>query len=174
MTSDELAEIYKAYGGMVERQAMRVIRDRALAQDITHEVFVGFINYNSRGTHVHDVTGLLYQMATQYAIKKLRARGRVQVREQVEGVAESPKAHAFDAWRVFDKILAGCDDVRAQIAVHYFIDGMSQAEIGEAMKMQKRQVGRHLERFCDKARRLVKDINDKQVPSKAHTVRATR
>src|SRR5690349_17115416 len=127
MTSNELSTIYKAYGSMVERQALRIVRDAHLAEDVAQEVFIAFIQYSAT-RKVGNVAGLLYQMATQRAIKRIRARGQVQIGDAFE-VPHGATAGTLEAWIAVRQVLQVVNSTQAEIALHYFLDGMSQDEI---------------------------------------------
>jgi DNA-directed RNA polymerase specialized sigma24 family protein len=114
-------------------------------------------------------------MATQRAIKRLRSRSAL-LGEATAEVPDVAPSYPVEAWITFRKVLQAVNSTQAEIAVHYFLDGMSQDEIGAFMGLPRRTVGHHLERFCSKARRLVGEVSTnalEEAPRRAANVRGT-
>jgi RNA polymerase sigma-70 factor (ECF subfamily) len=81
-----LAEVYEEHGSLVFGLAMRVTRDRAVAEDVTQDVFVGLWRRPERfDPERGSLRALLAAMARNRAIDVMRSRGASLRREENEG-----------------------------------------------------------------------------------------
>jgi RNA polymerase sigma-70 factor (ECF subfamily) len=100
-----LAEIYDCYGGLVYGLARRVLGDRALAEDVTQEVFVYLWQHPehfdaSRGT-LRTWLGLI---AHRRSVDRVRAEVR---RTKLEGRPDAVDAGPADQFDVVERELSG-------------------------------------------------------------------
>ena len=145
----QLTLIYRRYIVMVRRRARSVLNDSALAEEAAQETFARFIAY-AEHTQVHHVAALLYQSATRVCLERLRAQTRPGLRGK-DAEASDRGVWALQHQLQLTQVLAHTDLETAQIATLYYLDGMSQDEVGQVMEVPRRTVSTQLQRFCARA-----------------------
>ncbi len=152
----DLQRLYRRYVGLLRRRALRLLRDEQLAEDLTQEAFVRWIEYHRGGGSARDASAFLFRTTTNLALNYLRDRknrGRlldqkVAPAQELGGKTAGQRADEI----AVRKVIAESDEEGARIALLYYVDGMNQDEIAEHLGMQRRTVGRRLERFVADAR----------------------
>jgi len=71
----DVEDTYRRYGPMVLRRCRRLLRDEALAVDTMHDVFVKLLVHQDR-LEDRGVSSLLYRIATNLSLNKLRSSSR--------------------------------------------------------------------------------------------------
>jgi RNA polymerase sigma-70 factor (ECF subfamily) len=152
-TKLDVAAIYREYYIMVWGQALRVLGDKSAAEDVAQDVFVKYLKYRQRGETERSSSAILFRMATTTALNRLRD-GKRSVTAPTEEFATTP-ATSPENEIAMRRMLQRARGVGGQIAVYYYLCGMTHDEIAGIMQMERRDVGRELERFCERARRLL-------------------
>ncbi|MCB9675495.1 MAG: sigma-70 family RNA polymerase sigma factor [Alphaproteobacteria bacterium] len=150
----DLSALYKEHGRLVLRRIRRFYRAEQ-APDVLHEVFARAIEKADTYRGEASPIAWLYGLTTRHCLARLRDERRR--RELLEEVGEVPwtcpitepttEARVFlaELWRRVDPELA-------QIGVYYYLDGMSQADIGELLGVTGRTVSNRLQQLSDLAR----------------------
>ena len=158
LSEAELTSIYRKYVGMVRHRAYAVVRDEALSDDVTQETFLRFIRY-AQDQEVRSPGALLYRIATNAGIQRLRHRNDHVPSEDMDLAAAAPAVSAEDQL-ILEDILKHSDPDEAAMAMMYFVDDMSQDDIAVVCGLSRRTVGYRLRNFCDRAQRLTtKPVN---------------
>lgn len=144
---------------MVRRRARSVLGDDALAHNAAQETFVRFVAY-AEHTEVGNIASFLYQSATRVSVERLRARA--QQGGTTKQTPQEIRGRECGAWALQDRlalaeVLAVTDLETAQIATMYYLDAMSPAQIAQVMEISRRSVSTHLQRFGERALRLLSD-----------------
>jgi RNA polymerase sigma-70 factor (ECF subfamily) len=166
-------EVYRKYGHRVFRRCLRLVRNEAEAEDLTHEVFLRAIGAQSaRPTDPSNrVTGFsalqirdeeeamawLYRVATNLCLNRLRDRARRdrdRWRSEVRAVwgasDDGTSAHARGPdlavmeGELALRIVSELDDELASLAIYYWVDEMNQSEIAKVMGLARGTVNRKL------------------------------
>lgn len=130
--SSALAELYDRYASTLLGLAMRILRDRALAEDTVHDVFVSLHErartYDpSRGL----VVAWLVTMTRNLAIDRLRKVGRRRKIDKALAADEvAPPAEFLDARQV-RTALANLPADQAAVVEAAFFEGLTYSEIAE-------------------------------------------
>ena len=161
-TDAELTLLYRRHLALVRGRALRIVGSPAAADDVVQEVFMRYLQRVRKGALPElNTAGFLYQMATHCALNSLRSqgrRGKYESRAQhesqaiLEGPGSSPNLE--DALLVRD-LLTRVPQREAILAAYYYLDGLEHEEIATLMDMPRRQVGRRLEDFKARARKLL-------------------
>ena len=161
IAGNRVADLYRELGPLVYRRCLRVLRDRAAAQDATQEVFVKLLGNIEKLQDRATVVPWIYRVATNHCLN-LR---RDVVRHGEEAATEEDAAFAgtggvsrpdSNVDRALARSLLARFDTRTQsIAVAVLVDGMTHEEAAEALEISRRTVSRKLERFLEAARRFV-------------------
>ncbi|MEZ4320280.1 MAG: sigma-70 family RNA polymerase sigma factor [Myxococcota bacterium] len=150
----DLNVLYREHGRLVLRRIRRFYRADQ-APDILQEVFARAVE--KADTYRGDASPIawLYGLTTHHCLARLRDEKRR--RELLDEVGEVPwtspvspsttesKVFLAELWRTVDPELA-------QIGVYYYLDGMSQADIGELLGVTGRTVSNRLQQLSDLAR----------------------
>ena len=126
--SMDIEDYYRRYGPMVIRRCRRLLRDEDEAMDAAQDTFVRLLRYADR-LEGRAPSSLLYTMATNVCLNRIRSRGRDRsdaVGELVEDIAHTQDhsdrvlADHF-LGRLFETQKA---DTRTMAVCHY-VDGMT-------------------------------------------------
>jgi RNA polymerase sigma-70 factor (ECF subfamily) len=153
-SAEEIDSAYRRHLTMVRGRALRLLGSEAAAADVAQETFVKLIEYRRKAGPEDNTAAFLYRLVTNLALNRLRdTRRRAELLDSAAPVgASSPEPTDRLALR---KVLAAVGEEEAQIAAYYYVDGLEQEEIAALLGLERRTVGRRLERFCVKARRLL-------------------
>jgi RNA polymerase sigma factor (sigma-70 family) len=142
----DLAALYREHGRVVLRRIRRFYRAEQ-AQDILQEVFERALR--SADSYRGDSTPVnwLFGITTGHCLARLRdERRRRHLLEEVGEIAWScPVSESTTEARIFlAELWRTVDPELAQIGVHYFVDDMSQADIGALLGVTGRTVSNRL------------------------------
>ena len=128
----DVEDYYRTYGPMVLRRCRRLLGDEELALDAMHDVFVKVLRYEDRLVD-QAPSSLLYRMATNECLNRLRSRRRkpehpegellwrIATTDDVEG-----RAHRRS---LLDRIFSREQESTGTIAVLHLVDGMTLEEV---------------------------------------------
>lgn len=144
----DVGALYADHAKRVYRWVLRFY-PRDEAEEVVHEVFVKVLE-NLRGfRNESSPTTWLYRMTTNHCLNRRRNEGR---RDELWREHAAPWAVPIEPadqdtvtflrqfWRTLDDEMVG-------IGFHYFIDGMTHAEIARIQGCSARTVGNRLERL---------------------------
>jgi RNA polymerase sigma factor (sigma-70 family) len=149
-------QAYREYVTMVRGRARRILMSNDAAEDLTQDVFAKLARYMRKQPKIDNVGALLFHMTTQAAVRRL-AQMRKHAGVPMDVRERPARPHNVDGELLLKELLAVANEEQAHIACLYFIDGMSRDEIADSLQTSRRSIGRQLDRFCDKARRLMQD-----------------
>jgi len=150
----DLNLLYREHGRLVLRRVRRFYRTEQAA-DVLQEVFAKAVERAHTYRGEASPLSWLYGLTTRHCLARLRDEKRR--RELLDEVGEVPwscpitpssteaKVFLSQLWRTVDPELA-------QIGVHYYLDGMSQSDIGEMLGVTGRTVSNRLKQLTDLAR----------------------
>ena len=157
----QVTGLYRDFGPVVYRRCLRLLGDRAAAQDATQEVFVKLLGNMEQLQERDTVLPWIYRVATNHCLNLLRdARRRGEEAEtenpQALAAADGPaRPDAFVDWELARSVLSRFDGDTQAVAVGVFVDGMNHDEVADALGISRRTVSRKLERFVEGARRFL-------------------
>jgi RNA polymerase sigma-70 factor (ECF subfamily) len=174
--SSQVAGLYRKFGPVVYRRCLRLLRDRAAAQDATQEVFVKLLGHLEALQGRASVLPWIYRVATNHCLNVHRART---VRgEETGGAAQVAVSETADDWSpdalidsaLVRSVLSRFDAPTQAVAVGIFVDGMEQAELAAVLGISTRSVSRRADRFVRDARRYLTSID--AAPANRHQAHA--
>lgn len=142
------SSIVREHGPLVWRTAFRLLNREADAADCFQQTFLTAVEFAERQP-VRDWPALLRRLSTARAIEQLRLRYRSAPRNaplsdaEIDHAAPDPLAHAAGG-ELADRLresLAGIDPRQATAFCLTALDGLSNAEAGEAMGASANHVG---------------------------------
>jgi RNA polymerase sigma-70 factor (ECF subfamily) len=168
--SGQAASLYRKFGPVVYRRCLRLLRDRAAAQDATQEVFVKLLGQLEALQDRATVLPWIYRVATNHCLNVHRARvvrGESGSEDAREAMSEAPDDWSPDALidsALVRSVLSRFDARTQAVAVGIFVDGMEQAELAAVLGISTRSVSRKADRFVKDARRYLTSIDAAPAP----------
>lgn len=147
--SQTVAQMYRDYGAVVYRRALRLLANAQDAEEATQEVFVRVMRTEAGYAGKGELIGWLYRITTHYCLNRIRDKRRRQDLFQLHvAPALSTSSSTAPADMVMMRwLLANADERQAQAAIYVYVDGMSYEEAAPLLGVSKRTVGNLLERF---------------------------
>lgn len=148
---------YTRYGPMVLRRCRGMLRDEQAAYDALQEVFLKVLARRHQLTGDHP-SSLLYRIATNTCLNRIRDDRRHDLREFPDilhhlAFFDGPE-NDLAAKRLLAYVLGAEKEFTRQIAVLYFIDGMTIKEVSATVKLSASGVHKHLAKLRRKIRAM--------------------
>src|SRR3954451_6647424 len=147
MDRNFLEELYRRYSRSVFRRACLLMDNRDAGKDVMQEVFLRAFEARAEFTAAASPLGWLYRVTTTISLNRLRdARRRRDVLKRTwtgEPAAPSTTETALTVRALLDQV----PEDTQEMAIHYFVDQMSQDEIALLMSIPRRTIGYRLEQF---------------------------
>jgi RNA polymerase sigma-70 factor, ECF subfamily len=119
---------------MVRRRCLQLVRDAALADDLTQGVFVSCLRFQDRLSGEYP-SSLLFRMATNASLNALRSIKRRPADHDEEVLlsiaSQDEGQNAYEARSVLDRIFSREQESTRVIAVMYHVDGMTLDEVAK-------------------------------------------
>jgi RNA polymerase sigma-70 factor (ECF subfamily) len=144
-------DLYRRYWFQVEARCRRILAGPE-ALDAAQEVFVRLITSGGEFRAESEWMTWLYRVATNICLNRIRDQQRRGARWQADALAATAGSEV-DLERLFAnrerliEVLGRFDQKTQQIAIHYFLDEMTQDEIGEVLSLSRVSVNKRLQRF---------------------------
>jgi RNA polymerase sigma-70 factor (ECF subfamily) len=148
-----LEELYRRHAAAVHARCRYLLRDDDGARDATQDVFVRALRALPELRAAASPTAFLLRMATNHCLNLQRA-SRARWREEVLRVGRERTERGIepDARELVRALLGAAGPEAQEIAVLYFVDELTQAEIGEATGRSLPTVRKRLREFLSAAR----------------------
>ena len=72
MNDDRLTALYRSYGPAIYWRCLRLLRDRAAAEDATQETFMRVLRHLDRAPDADEAIRWIWRIATNYCLNELR------------------------------------------------------------------------------------------------------
>ena len=159
-TKDQMSRLYRELGPPVFRRCLRLLRDRAAAEDATQEVFVKLLRDMNRLQERATVLPWIFRVATNHCLnlrRDARRRGEDVLAEDLDVLPASrgEGPGAYPERQLAQAVLSRFDAETQAIAVGVFVDGMEHQEIANVLGISRRTVSRRLERFLESSREFL-------------------
>ncbi len=155
--SVDAAAWYRQYGEAVFRRALRYTREPARAKDIVQEVFMKVHRAKESWRGESSPLAWLFTITDRCFFDTLRkARletADVEVLLSLEGGALEPRMVARDA---LVRLLSRAEDDVRRILILRYCDELELGDIAKELGVNERTVRRKLERFVERARRILR------------------
>jgi RNA polymerase sigma factor (sigma-70 family) len=135
-------DIYRRYGAVAYRRARQMLGDEQAAKDVCQEVFLRLFRSLPEFERASPVTWL-YRVTTNHCLNIIRDEQRR--RGLLE--ANAPTAPSVQGTPSLAVLLRGFPEELQEIAVYYFVDEMSQAEIARVLGISQRTVSNRVAAF---------------------------
>ncbi len=152
--------LYRRYGDMVLGRCRVLLRNEADAQEIAQEVFIRFMRYAEGFRGDAQPSTYLFQIATTTALNRIRTRKRRRedmVEDLPPQAANDTLLRDVEVRQLLDLILKDEDEITQMCVVFHFLDGMTHAEVGQAVGLSAAGVRKRLTKFRNQVRRNLPD-----------------
>jgi RNA polymerase sigma-70 factor (ECF subfamily) len=139
----DVEALYRRYGPMVVRRCRQLLRHEEEAADVAQEVFVNLLRHRERLTARYP-SSLLYRMATNLSLNRIRDRGR---REDLPGdelLSRIAGLTRLDAPLLLDRLFGRQPESTRTMAVLHHVDGLTLEEVARECGMSVSGVRRRL------------------------------
>lgn len=147
-TAHEFDTAYRRHAPLVHRRARSLLGSDSEALDVVQDLFTSLFERPEQFRGQSSLATFLYSATTRACWTRLR-NGRTRARLIAAQAPETAsQVAASDAEQLVElrELLARLEQPLAEVAVFYYLDEMSHAEIAEVMGCSRRQVGYLLER----------------------------
>lgn len=155
VAGDRLADLYRRYGPTIYSRCRRLLRDDALAEDATQEVFLRVLRHIESAPSDQAALAWIYRISTNFCLNQIRDRSRQAepVDELPDQAGEHPEPPMIDRDMALRLLERAPENLRAP-AVLYYVDGLEQAQVAEVLGISRRTVINRLAEFANRARKF--------------------
>ena len=148
-----LEELYEKHAAAVYGRCRYLLKDDAEAKDALHDVFVKVLQALPEFRSQASPSTWILRIATHHCLNLLRAR-KALWREQLRAlhVERRQDTEPPERRELVRLLLALVPEEAQEVAVLYFVDEMTQAEIGQELGRSLPTVRKRLREFLDCAR----------------------
>ncbi len=147
MDHAQVSDLYQRYGPVIHGRCLKLLGNEDEAADALQEVFVRVLRSRAAFRGAARPTTWIYRIATNLCLNRIRDRKPTQ--ELVETDLPPARDPERDAvWRdLAGRLCARADERSLTIALHYFVDGLTQEEIVTVTGLSRRTIGKRLKSF---------------------------
>jgi len=154
----QVANLYRELGPAVYRRCLRLLGDRAAAEDATQEVFMKLLRDMERLQDRKTVLPWVYRVATNHCLNVRRdaaRRGPAAAAEDLDLMPDrfGERPDTYPERQLAQAVLSRFDEQTQAVAVGALVDGMEHEELAQTLGISTRSVSRKLGRFLENARR---------------------
>ena len=149
---DEIADLYRRHAPALQRRCASIVGNADEARDLVQETFARYISAQASFTDRASPFTVLYRIATNASIDRLRRR-KTATEEEID-----PETRAGDLGNepkrvenILDlaMLTKGLTEEELTVAVLHHLDGYTQDGIAASLDMSRKTVGKILSRFED-------------------------
>jgi RNA polymerase sigma-70 factor (ECF subfamily) len=162
-----LEELYRAHAAAVHARCRYLLRDAEAARDATQEVFVAALRALPEFRAAASPTTWLLRIATNHCLN-LRRAARAAWPAELARLARDGRERGIqpEARELTRALLGAAPPEAREVAVLYFVDELTQAEIAVATALSLPTVRRRLRQFLAAARAaLAQAFPDLELPA---------
>jgi RNA polymerase sigma-70 factor (ECF subfamily) len=151
----QLEAWYAAYGFAVHRRCARLLGSDAEAGDAVHEVFLRAWEHGDSVRDASTPLGWLYRVADRHCFDVLDTRRRRSVDRLPPAPDEVSSGVDWETSRLLSQVLEACSDRVRQVAIAYYVDGLTQDETAAQLGISRKTVKEKLAQFRELGARLL-------------------
>jgi RNA polymerase sigma-70 factor (ECF subfamily) len=134
------------------------LRDDALAEDATQEVFVRVLRHIESAPDDAAALAWIYRISTNYCLNQIRDRSRqaepTAPSDLPEASGDHPEPELMDRDLAMKLVSRAPEKLRAA-AVLYYVDGMEQEQVARTLGISRRTVINRLQEFTERSRKFL-------------------
>ena len=155
VTGERISQQYRRFGPVILSRCRRILRDRALAEDVCQEVFVRVFTHLDRARSDEEALMWMYRVSTNLCLDALRRRslhGDAAELDPEQATTERGTEARVEDRELVRAMLAGTPEKLHATALLYHVDGLEQAEIAKQLDITRRTVINRLQEFTRRCR----------------------
>ncbi|MEW6431815.1 MAG: sigma-70 family RNA polymerase sigma factor [Myxococcota bacterium] len=153
-----MSSLYRKYGPAIYSRCRRLLRDDALAEDATQEVFVRVLRHIESAPDDAAALAWIYRISTNYCLNQIRDRSRqaepTAPSDLPEASGDHPEPELMDRDLAMKLVSRAPEKLRAA-AVLYYVDGMEQEQVARTLGISRRTVINRLQEFTERSRKFL-------------------
>lgn len=157
-TSGRVSSLYRKYGPAIYSRCRRLLKDDALAEDATQEVFVRVLRHIESAPDDAAALAWIYRISTNYCLNQIRDRSRqaepTAPSDIPEATSDHPEPELMDRDLAMKLVSRAPEKLRAT-AVLYYVDGMEQEQVAKTLGISRRTVINRLQEFTERSRKFL-------------------
>ncbi len=148
--------LYRKFGPIIHSRCRRLLRDDALAEDATQEVFMRVMRHIESAPDDAAALAWIYRISTNYCLNQIRDRHRQAepVEELPELSGEHPEPAMIDRDLALQLVQRAPENLRAP-AILYYVDGLEQEQVAKTLGVSRRTVINRLNDFMERSKKFI-------------------
>lgn len=157
MERDALRQLYERHAGQVYGRCRFLLKNEDDARDAVQDVFLKAMDHGDGFRSEAQPSTWLIRIATNHCLNVIRAQRNKTRQAVAEGRVEIAGPQALwsadraERRQLVRQLIERAEPEAAQVAVHYFVDEMTQEEIGVAIGRSLPTVRKRLREFLEAA-----------------------
>lgn len=156
LSEGRVSDLYRKYGSVIYSRCRRLLKDDALAEDATQEVFVRVMRHIQSAPDDQAALAWIYRISTNYCLNQIRDRSRQA--EPVEELPDPGGAHPEEGLLDRDlamQLVSRAPEALRAPAILYYLDGMEQEQIARTLGISRRTVINRLNDFMSRSKKFL-------------------
>jgi RNA polymerase sigma-70 factor (ECF subfamily) len=156
--SGRVSSLYRKFGPAIFSRCRRLLKDDALAEDATQEVFVRVLRHIESAPDDAAALGWIYRISTNYCLNQIRDRGRQAEPTAPDELPEAPGEHPENEMLDRDlalRLVQRVPEKLREAAVLYYVDGLEQEQVAKTLGVSRRTVINRLQEFAERSRKFI-------------------
>jgi len=159
-SNERVSTLYRKFGTAIYSRCRRLLKDDALAEDATQEVFVRVLKHIESAPDDATALAWIYRISTNYCLNQIRDRSRQAEPTAPDEMPEhgdnaSPEGDMLDRETAM-KLIRRAPEKLQEVAVLYYVDGMEQEQVANALGISRRTVINRLQEFIDRSKKFIR------------------
>ncbi len=160
-TRTQAEHVYRRYAGLVRYRAMNILGDEQDAREVTQEAFARLFRHYRAEDADETPAALLIRITTNLSLTLIRdhssRREKLKMRAgEAPGLGSGPLGQeTIERAELVRSLLDRVPHDVRQLAVNYYIDGMTQQEIAELHHISVPTVRKRLDQFVRRSRKAL-------------------
>jgi RNA polymerase sigma-70 factor (ECF subfamily) len=157
LTNDELAELYRRYGLLLRRRCRSLLRDDVLAEDALQAAFLKILESREALGAADNRLAWMYRVVDRACFDHLRRRKvrRAEPIEEHEDTHPAGPGVDVEVRNAVFRLLHDLSESEYEVAVLAYIDGITQAEIAQALGISRPTIWKRLVAIRERAAKLL-------------------
>jgi RNA polymerase sigma-70 factor, ECF subfamily len=159
-SNERVSTLYRKFGTAIYSRCRRLLKDDALAEDATQEVFVRVRRHIESAPDDATALAWIYRISTNYCLNQIRDRSRQAEPTAPEELPEggdqnpSPEIGLLDKDTAM-KLIRRAPEKLQEVAVLYYVDGLEQEQVATTLGISRRTVINRLQEFVERSKKFV-------------------
>jgi RNA polymerase sigma-70 factor, ECF subfamily len=159
-SNERVSTLYRKFGTAIYSRCRRLLKDDALAEDATQEVFVRVLRHIESAPDDATALAWIYRISTNYCLNQIRDRSRQAEPTAPEDLPEggdqngSPEIDLLDKETAM-KLIRRAPEKLQEVAVLYYVDGLEQEQVATTLGISRRTVINRLQEFIERSKKFV-------------------